>query len=149
MDAAGRPLGPLVTWADGRAGAAVRGHRRRRASQGTAGPHRDAGAPDVAADQARLVARRTTRQTLRDTPRWGGVKELVLAELADAPFQVDLSLASGTGLYDIHRRRWDPEALEIAGVRAGPTRRGRAHHRAAAAALRGRGRRPACRPTRR
>ena len=35
--------------------------------------------------------------TLRETPRWGGVKELVLAELADAPFQVDLSLASGIG----------------------------------------------------
>jgi gluconokinase len=41
----------------------------------------------------------------------------VLAELADAPYVVDLSIASGTGLYDIHDRHWDPEALDIAGVR--------------------------------
>jgi gluconokinase len=55
---------------------------------------------------------------LRGTPRWGGVKELIVAALADAPFVVDLSIASGTGLYDIHARQWDGEALEIAGVRA-------------------------------
>jgi gluconokinase len=55
---------------------------------------------------------------LRDTPRWGGVKEVVLAGLT-GDFLLDLSVASATGLYDIHRRRWDDEALDIAGVRAG------------------------------
>jgi gluconokinase len=60
----------------------------------------------------------TEPATLRDTPRWGGVKELVLAGLADEGFVLDLSLASGTGLYDIHQRRWDPEALDLAGIRA-------------------------------
>src|SRR5690606_38295384 len=29
---------------------------------------------------------------------------------------VDLSCASATGMYDIHGRRWDPEALDRAGV---------------------------------
>jgi gluconokinase len=59
------------------------------------------------------------REYLESVPRWGGVKELVLAGMADAPYLLDLSVASGTGLYDIHKRQWDPEALEIAGVRPG------------------------------
>ena len=118
MDTAGRPLGPLVTWADGRAA---------RQSEKI-----------VAAGLARTLQARTGTpvhpmsplaklawwrdddpETLRGTARWGGVKELILAALADAPFLVDLSIASGTGLYDIHERRWDPEALELAGVRPG------------------------------
>src|SRR5207302_9646531 len=33
-------------------------------------------------------------------------------------FGVHASCASATGLYDLRRRRWDPEALELAGVGA-------------------------------
>jgi hypothetical protein len=54
--------------------------------------------------------------TFAATPYWGGVKELVVAALCDAPFLTDLSCASATGMYDVHERRWDPEALELAGV---------------------------------
>src|SRR3954447_4103382 len=116
MDAAGRPLGPVVTWADGRAGrqaediVAAGSSRKLQARTGTP-VHPMSPLTKLAWYKA------TDPQTLRSTPRWGGVKELILAELADAAYQVDLSLASGTGLYDIHHRRWDPEALEIAGVR--------------------------------
>src|SRR3712207_2168024 len=53
------------------------------------------------------------------TPRWGGVKELVVAALCGGPQVVDRSCASATGLYDIRAGRWDDEALAIAGVRAG------------------------------
>src|SRR4051794_17279088 len=116
MDADGRPLGPLVTWADGRAGqqsddlAAAGLSRKLQARTGTP--------VHPMAPLAKLAWwKATDPATLRDTPRWGGVKELVLAGLADAPFLVDLSVASGTGLYDIHAGHWDPEALDIAGVR--------------------------------
>lgn len=114
MDRAGRPLGPLVTWADGRAAAQaeqlVGVAKKLQARTGT---------PVHPMSPLTKLAwwRVTDPQRLRDTPRWGGVKEVVLAGLADAPFVVDLSVASGTGLYDIHAGRWDPEALEIAGVR--------------------------------
>ncbi len=117
MDAAGSPLGALVTWADGRAAeqserivAEGRG-KRLQARTGT---------PVHPMSPLTKLAwwRDNDPDTLRKTPRWGGVKELVLAGLADAPFAVDLSIASGTGLYDIHERRWDPEALALAGVRA-------------------------------
>jgi gluconokinase len=118
MDAAGRPLGPLVTWADGRAGAQTR--QIAEAGRAKALQARTGTPVHPMSPLAKLAWwRATDPDTLRDTPRWGGVKELVLAVLADEPFLLDLSVASGTGLYDIHERRWDAEALDIAGVRPG------------------------------
>jgi gluconokinase len=116
MDAGGRPAGPLVTWADGRAAA----QSEQLAAAGlTRTLQARTGTPVHPMSPLTKLAwwKETDPETLRSTPRWGGVKELVLAELADAPYLVDLSIASGTGLYDIHQRQWDPEALEIAGVR--------------------------------
>jgi gluconokinase len=118
MDAGGRPLGPLVTWADGRAAAQC---EEIRAAGLATGLHGRTGTPvHPMAPLSKLAWwRATDPETLRTTPRWGGVKELILAAITDAPYLLDLSVASGTGMYDIHRRRWDPEALEITGVRAG------------------------------
>src|SRR5919112_184316 len=116
MDAAGRPLGPLVTWADGRAAAqsekitAAGLAKKLQARTGTP-VHPMAPLSKLAWWKA------TDPEMLQKTPRWGGVKELVLAGLADASYLVDLSVASGTGLYDIHAATWDPEAMDIAGVR--------------------------------
>ncbi len=118
MDADGKPLGPLVTWADARAGAQC----DEILASGRAGDLlARTGTPVHPMSPLTKLAwwRQTDPATLRDTPRWGGVKELVLAALTDAPYLLDLSVASGTGLYDIHDRRWHPESLEIAGVRAG------------------------------
>jgi gluconokinase len=116
MDAAGRPLGPVVTWADNRsAGQCERivadGHAKRLQSRTGTPVHPMSPLTKLAwwADE--------DPDTLRATARWGGVKELIVAALTGGPFLVDLSIASGTGLYDIHARRWDDEALQIAGVR--------------------------------
>ncbi|MEV4351275.1 gluconokinase [Actinoplanes sp. NPDC049596] len=117
MDGAGELLGPLVTWADGRAGKQCDDiieaglGKKLQARTGT---------PVHPMSPLTKLAwwRENDPSTLRETPRWGGVKELVLAAVADEPYLLDLSVASGTGLYDIHERRWDAEALEIAGVRS-------------------------------
>jgi gluconokinase len=113
MSADGRALGPLITWADGRAGRQaeeITGRQRLQARTGTP-VHPMSPLTKLAWFAAH------DPETLRSTPRWGGVKELVVAALADAPFLVDLSVASGTGLYDIHSRQWDAEAVDLAGVR--------------------------------
>ncbi len=52
------------------------------------------------------------------TPKWGGVKEVVLSGLCEDAYLIDLSCASTTGLYDITARQWDPEALQLAGIDA-------------------------------
>jgi gluconokinase len=108
------PLGPLVTWADGRAG--------REAAQlveGSAGRlHQRTGTPvHPMSPLAKLVWWRGNRaQEFAAVPRWGGVKELIIAGLCDGVFAIDLSCASATGLYDVHRRQWDDEAIALAGV---------------------------------
>ena len=116
MDADGTPRGPLITWADNRAS----GQSEQIVASGRAKDlQARTGTPVHPMSPLTKLAwwRATDPAKLRDTPRWGGVKEIVLAGLADEGFLLDLSVASGTGLYDIHRRHWDPEALELAGVR--------------------------------
>ncbi|MEV6488951.1 gluconokinase [Actinoplanes sp. NPDC051633] len=115
MDAAGKPLGPLVTWADGRAA-----RQSEKLADRAKALQARTGTPVHPMSPLTKLAwwRENDPSTLRDTPRWGGVKEVVLAGLT-GEFLLDLSVASATGLYDIHERRWDDEALDIAGVRAG------------------------------
>ncbi|AGZ43647.1 gluconokinase [Actinoplanes friuliensis] len=116
MDANGAPLGPLITWADNRASGQadeINAAGRAKGLQARTGTPVHPMSPLAkltwwnANDPAKV----------RDTPRWGGVKEVVLAGLAAEGFLLDLSLASGTGMYDIHERHWDPEALSLTGVR--------------------------------
>ncbi|MEU4428974.1 gluconokinase [Actinoplanes sp. NPDC024001] len=116
MDAAGKPAGAVVTWADGRSAeqceriVASGRHAKLQARTGT---------PVHPMSPLTKLAwwSENDPETLRGTARWGGVKELIVAALTDEPFLVDLSIASGTGLYDIHSRQWDAEALELAGIR--------------------------------
>ncbi|MGR6964831.1 gluconokinase [Geodermatophilus sp. URMC 61] len=116
MDDDGAPLGPVVTWADARAAGwarALHADGRAPALHARTGTPVHAMSPLVklswerAQDGGRVGA----------TPRWGGVKELVVAALCGGPQVVDRSCASTTGMYDIRAGRWDDEALDIAGVR--------------------------------
>lgn len=116
MDNDGLPRGPLLTWADARAA----GEARVLADGGRAGElHARTGTPVHPMSPLTKLAwwSREDAQLVRDTARWGGVKELVIAALCQTPHVVDRSCASATGLYDIHDLRWDPEALEVAGIR--------------------------------
>jgi gluconokinase len=111
-----QPQGPVVTWADTRADAEARWLR---AEPGAHDLHARTGTPlHPMAPLAKLIwTAAHDPERHRSTPRWGGVKELVLAGLTDTgELTIDLSCATATGLFDIHRRRWDPEALELAGV---------------------------------
>jgi gluconokinase len=117
MDGDGAPLGPLVTWADARA---TEWARALHADGRAPALHARTGTPVHA--MSPLVKLSWERSQDGDrvgaTPRWGGVKELVLAALCGGPMVVDRSCASATGMYDIRAGRWDDEALGIAGVRA-------------------------------
>ncbi|CCG03897.1 gluconokinase [Blastococcus saxobsidens] len=117
MDDDGRPLGPLLTWADDRA------------AQWAQALVADGRAPDLHARTGTPVhamsplvklswERAADPDRVARVPRWGGVKELVVAALCGGRHVVDRSCASATGLYDIRAGRWDGEALQIAGVRA-------------------------------
>ena len=116
VDAAGEPLAPALTWADQRAAPQARALRLQ------ADPHalyQRTGCPlqptyhlaklrwwnEAAPEIARRAAYYVT------------LKDWVLWRLAGC-WATDLGMASSTGLFDIHRLAWDPEALTLAGVTA-------------------------------
>ena len=116
LSADGTPQGPLLTWADQRAADVAAAL----VADGRAGPlHDRTGTPVHAMSPLVKLAHLGAGNpaAVRDVRRWGGVKELLVAALCGGPLVVDRSCASATGLYDLRGRRWDDEALAIAGVR--------------------------------
>ncbi len=114
LDAAGDPIGPLLTWADQRAAATARELRSR---DGALALHRRTGTPiHPMSPLVKLAWLRRARPSLHAAAhRWGGMKELVLHR-ATGVLAVDTSCASGTGMLDLAEGRWDEEALGLAGV---------------------------------
>ena len=116
MDKDGSPTGPLITWADSRAG-----EESRRLALGTEGRlHKRTGTPihPMSPLPKLLWWRLHHPDTFAATPKWGGVKEVVLTGLCEGETTIDLSCASATGLYDITAGHWDETALLLAGVDA-------------------------------
>lgn len=114
VDVSGRPLAPLITWADTRASA--------EAEELAVGPRnvrrqRRTGTPSHAMTPlAKLVwLRKHQPRLFLAAHRWVGIKELMLFFLTGA-WLVDYSCASGTGLFNLRSSNWDVEALGIAEV---------------------------------
>jgi gluconokinase len=114
VDRTGRPTTELLTWADTRsepAAAALRASSDERAY------HRRTGCYFHASFwPAKLRWLKATRPAaFRKTVRWVSLAEYLYGRfLGTAP--VSLSIASGTGLLDVHRCRWDAQALRLAGI---------------------------------
>ncbi|MFB9239425.1 gluconokinase [Plantactinospora siamensis] len=115
LDAGGDPLTPSVTWADSRASAQA---ERLRSAPGGLELHRRTGTPlHPMAPLPKLVwFAEEAPELFRRVAHWVGIKDLVLRRLC-GELVTDHSVASGTGLLDIHRLDWDAEALTIAGIR--------------------------------
>jgi gluconokinase len=111
----GAPLGPLVTWADNRAAEQAAALVAAGRSQGL---HARTGTPVHPMSPLVKLAWWSQHEPdlMRSTPRWGGVKELLVSALCGRIHLVDLSCASASGGFDLERRRWDDEAMSIAGV---------------------------------
>lgn len=116
VDRAGSPLAPLATWADTRA--TDEAEALRPTEQGLA-LHRRTGTPiHPMSPLTKLMWFRQQDPELHAAAvHWLGVKEWVVAQLT-GQLVVDHSLASSSGLFDIHTLRWDDEALALAGTRA-------------------------------
>jgi gluconokinase len=114
LDAAGRPLTPVITWADTRSAAAAealrRAHDERRLHRRTGAPLHPAFFP------AKLRWLRETRpDAFAHAATWCGFGEYLHARLTGR-LAASLSMASGTGLLDQHTGGWDAEALAVAGI---------------------------------
>ncbi|HKE97944.1 MAG TPA: gluconokinase [Actinomycetes bacterium] len=115
LDSRGRPLTPLLTWADGRAAAQA---ERLRASGDQLALHRRTGMPvHPSSPLVKLLWFREEQPgTWRRAAHWIGIKEYVLGRLTGR-LVVDESVASATGLYGLAARDWDEGALALTGLR--------------------------------
>lgn len=118
LDSAGEPVTPAFNWADTRA-AEVAKRLRADESGAAAELHRATGTPvhtqSVMVKLAWLTGQRT--DLTAGVERWGALKDFVFGAFVDE-FVTDYSLASGSGLQDMHSLDWHEPALAVAGVRA-------------------------------
>ena len=110
-----KPVTELLTWADSRAW-----KQAEVLNEHSTGPrlHHTSGTPTH--PMSPLVKLRWIRENqpdlLADTAHWVGLKDWVLAVLT-GKVATELSTASGSGMLDMEERAWNPEAIDIAGVR--------------------------------
>lgn len=111
-----QPLTEVATWADTRA--AVQAERLK-ASVGGLALHRRTGTPvHPMSPLPKLVWYREQQPKLTEKVAfWVSIKDYVLLRLCGV-LVVDHSLASCSGLMDIHCGQWDDEALTLAGITA-------------------------------
>jgi gluconokinase len=116
LDGAGRPLTPVITWADTRSAPAVaalrRAHDERRIHARTGAPLHSAFFP------AKLRWLRESRpEVFARAAVWCGFGEYLHARLTGRR-ATSLSMASGTGLLDQGTGGWDADMLALAGIAA-------------------------------
>jgi gluconokinase len=115
LDAQYRPLTPLVTWADSRAG----GEARQLRQQGLAREllHRTGTPVHPMSPLLKLMWFSRHEPALAGQVRWWvGLKDYVLQYLT-GELVTELSSASATGLLSLKRRDWDSDALKLAGIK--------------------------------
>ena len=116
LDAAGRPLTPVYMWADSRA---AREAMRLRETLDEASLHARTGCHLHSSYWPAKLCWLAREQSalLHRVARWGSVGEFLELELfGDAATSV--SMAAGTGLFDVTAGRWDATALAAAGIDA-------------------------------
>jgi len=116
VDRDGRPTTELLTWADTRSAPetrSLRSHFDEHAYHSRTGCFFHA-----SFWPAKLRWLQATRRSgVARTVRWVSLAEYLYRRFF-GEYRVSFSIASGTGLFDIHRCRWDAEALEVAAIDA-------------------------------
>jgi len=114
LDAAGRPLTPLLTWADTRSASAASALRDRLDARAV---HARTGAPLHATFYpARLAWLRESRpDVFARAATWCGFAEYLLARLTGTR-RVSVSMASGTGLLDQETMAWDTALMNACAI---------------------------------
>ncbi|HKH58679.1 MAG TPA: gluconokinase, partial [Rubrobacter sp.] len=111
LDRDGRPTTPILTWADRRAAECVPDLRERLDERAN---HRRTGCvPHSSYWPAKLLwSSCAMPEAFEKTERWVSPADYFYARFFGESYQVGTSMASGTGLFDQNRRKWDRETLE-------------------------------------
>src|ERR687889_1160940 len=111
LDQNGRPTTPILTWADRRAAECVPDLRERLDERAN---HRRTGCVLHSSYWPAKVlwSDCAMPEAFEKTERWVSPADYFYARFFGEPYQVGTSMASGTGLFDQNRRKWDRETLE-------------------------------------
>lgn len=110
VQASGAPLARAMTWADGRATAQTEKLRQETDSHVL---YRRTGCP--LQSTYHLPRLRWFQEEGIEATYFVAIKDWVMRRLTGR-WTTDWALASSTGLFDIHKRQWDEEALALAGI---------------------------------
>ncbi|WP_026696089.1 gluconokinase [Peribacillus kribbensis] len=114
VDAVGRPLTECITWADNRSSEWV---EKIKAEMNGHEIYRRTGTPiHPMSPLAKLVwLKNDYAEIFANTFKFISIKEYIFFKLFKE-YVVDYSIASSTGLFNIHTLKWDEEALQISGI---------------------------------
>lgn len=114
IDKNGVPLGNVITWADNRGKKEARALRE--APLG-AQLYKETGTPIHPMSPLIKIAwfRNQDAERFQKTYKFLSIKSYILQQLT-GEYLIDYSLASATGLMNIHKKVWEPDALEFAGI---------------------------------
>lgn len=117
VDENGKALADMLTWADARSEAYA---EKLRFSADGPSIYRTSGTPVYAMSPlSKLMWMRENQSELfGKAHKFIGIKEYIWFRLF-GEFEVDYSIASASGLFDIKNLHWNPRALELAGITAG------------------------------
>ena len=112
LDGSGRPTTPILTWADRRAAESVPELLARIDERAY---HRRSGCvPHSSYWPAKLLwSDSAMPEAFSKTARWVSPADYFHTRFFGESYQVGTSMASGTGLLDQNRRRWDHKTLEV------------------------------------
>ena len=114
VDAKGKPLSPVILWGDTRS--ALQAKRLRATKEGDAIYHATGTPIHPMSPLCKLIWMKENQPELfKAATRFISIKEYLLFHLT-GEWAIDYSLASATGLFDIHKLSWMPEALAQAGI---------------------------------
>jgi gluconokinase len=115
VHASGHPLSNMITWADSRSGEIA---DRLRASETGKALYETTGTPIYAMSPLSKVIwlKENQRGIFNQADKFISIKEFIWFKLF-GEFQVDYSIACGTGFFDINNLKWNQASLEIAGIK--------------------------------
>lgn len=114
VDEMGMPLSPMITWADSRSEHIAQ--ELRLSAQGPEIYHITGTPIHAMSPLCKLIWLRTYKPELFiPTDKFISIKEFIWFKLF-ASFEIDYSIASATGLFDILRLDWSTEACALAGI---------------------------------
>lgn len=115
-NASGSAIAPMITWADARSSAIAAALKDTETGQGL---YRRTGTPlHAMSPLCKLIWLKEHEPELFTTAsKYVSIKEYIWFKLFGV-WEIDYSIASCTGLFNILTRDWDPEALMLAGISA-------------------------------